>query len=60
MKLAVNGKVVNDKLLFPNTQGYGTDWKTIELKVKLGSGANTICLSTIENGGMCIDEIEVR
>jgi len=60
MKLTVNGNVVNKKLFFPNTGGYGTDWKTLEVKIKIGSGANHIRLTTIENGGMCIDAIEVR
>ncbi|MCK4563570.1 MAG: hypothetical protein KAU94_02710 [Verrucomicrobia bacterium] len=58
MTIAVNGKSTN--LFFPNTKAYGTDWKTIETEIKIGAGANTIRLTTLENGGMCIDEIEVR
>ncbi len=60
MKLTVNGKVVDGKLFFPNTAGYGTDWKMLEVKIKIDSGANHIRLTTIEKGGMCIDAIEVR
>jgi beta-galactosidase len=58
MKLTVNGK--DKKLFFPNTGGYGTDWKTLEVKIRINSGANHIRLTTIENGGLCIDAIEVR
>jgi len=60
MKLSVNGKVVEGKLFFPNTGGYGTDWKILEVKIKIESGANHIRLTTIEPGGMNIDSIEVK
>ena len=60
MKLTVNGKVVNKNLFFPNTGGYGADWKTLKVKIKIGSGANHVRLTTIENGGMCIDAMEVK
>ena len=60
MKLAVNGKVIKEKLLFPNTQGWGTDWKTVKVKIPIRSGANTIRLTTIEAGGPNIDEISVK
>jgi len=60
MKLTVNGKVVDGKLFFPNTGGYGTDWKMLEVKIRIESGANHIRLTTIEKGGMSIDSIEVK
>lgn len=60
MKLTVNGTGVDGELFFPNTKGYGTDWKILEVEIKMGSGANHIRLTTIEKGGMCIDSIEVR
>ncbi len=58
MTLAVNGK--STTLFFPNTQADGTDWKTIETKIAIGAGANTLRLTALENGGMCIDEIEIK
>ncbi len=58
MQLTVNGKT--KKLFFPNTGGYGTDWKTLEVTINIDSGANRIRITTCENGGMCIDSIEVK
>jgi len=58
MKLTVNGKT--KQLFFPNTGGYGTDWKMLEAKIKIGTGANHIRLTTIENGGMYVDAMEIK
>ncbi|YCM46563.1 glycoside hydrolase family 2 TIM barrel-domain containing protein [Verrucomicrobiaceae bacterium 227] len=60
MKLIVNGKAVKPDLFFENTGSWGNDWKTLSVKVKLNSGANTIVLSTIGKGGMYIDELSVH
>lgn len=60
MKLAVNGKVVAPELFMENTEGWGVGWKTVEVEATLGSGANTIVLSTIGKGGMCIDELLIK
>jgi beta-galactosidase len=60
MKLSVNGRDIHRPLFFPNTSDWGTDWRTLEAKIKIRSGANTIRLTTIENGGPYIDGIEVR
>ncbi|VGO19411.1 glycoside hydrolase family 2 TIM barrel-domain containing protein [Pontiella sulfatireligans] len=59
-KLTVNGKTIKEKLLLPNTKDWGSDWKTVTVKIPLGRGANTIRLTTVESGGMYIDEITVR
>ena len=60
MKLTVNGKVVEAKLLLPNAKDWGTDWKTVTVPITIGRGANTIRLTTVESGGMYIDEISVK
>lgn len=60
MQLSVNGKVVKDRLLLPNANGWGSDWKTVSVKIPIGRGANTIRLTTVESGGMYIDEIQVK
>ncbi|TWT83884.1 Beta-galactosidase [Planctomycetes bacterium CA13] len=60
MMLTVNGKVIEEKLLLPNAKNWGSDWKTLTVKIPIVRGANTIRLSTIENGGMYIDEISVH
>lgn len=59
MKLTVNGKVIDDDLLFPNTNDWGSSWKTISVNIPFDRGANTIRLTTIENGGMYIDEMSI-
>lgn len=58
MQLSVNGK--KQKLFFQNTAGYGTDWATHDVQIQLQPGANKIRLTTIEEGGMCIDAISVE
>ena len=58
MQLSVNGKA--QELFFPNTEGYGADWATLDVNIKLKSGANRIRITTIEQGGMCIDSIEIE
>nr|WRX36683.1 hypothetical protein [uncultured bacterium] len=60
IKLSVNGKTVKEKLLLPNTKDWGRDWQTATVKIPIQRGANTIRLTTIENGGMYIDEISVK
>ncbi len=58
MRLTVNGR--SRPIELPATAGYGTDWKTLEVPIRIRTGANTIRLTTTENGGMNIDEISVR
>ena len=60
LKLTVNGRVVEEKLLLRNTKNWGSDWKTVTVTIPIERGANVIRLTTIENGGMYIDEISVR
>lgn len=58
--LSVNGKVVQQKLMLPNTKNWGSDWKTIRVPIQIGRGANSIRLTTVGNGGMYLDEIVVQ
>ena len=58
MKLTINGKT--RAILFPNTKGWGTDWKTLEVPLVLRPGANNIRLTTDESGGMYIDELTIE
>ncbi|MDB4766279.1 DUF4982 domain-containing protein [bacterium] len=58
MKLTINGQI--QVVLFPNTQGWGSDWKTLEIPIKLKSGANSIRLTTEESGGMYFDEMKIE
>ncbi|EMI21662.1 glycosyl hydrolase family 2, sugar binding domain protein [Rhodopirellula maiorica SM1] len=60
IKLSVNDRVVKDRLLLPNTRNWGNDWKTVRVPIRIGRGANTIRLTTVENGGMYIDEISIE
>tara|TARA_R110002073_G_scaffold43606_4_gene121590 strand:- start:3727 stop:6774 length:3048 start_codon:yes stop_codon:yes gene_type:complete len=59
-KLTVNGRVVKETLMLPNTKNWGSDWKTVTVNIPIQRGANTVRLTTIENGGMYVDEITVR
>ena len=60
IQVSVNGKTTHPNLLLPNSKNWGSDWKTVTVKVPIGRGANTIRLTTIENGGMYIDEITIQ
>ncbi|MEI6890940.1 MAG: glycoside hydrolase family 2 TIM barrel-domain containing protein [Pontiella sp.] len=60
MKVSVNGQVVKDRLLLPNTKNWGSSWKTVSVPIQIGRGANTIRLTTVERGGMYIDEISIK
>ncbi|MGJ8651761.1 MAG: sugar-binding domain-containing protein [Opitutaceae bacterium] len=58
IRLTVNDQ--SKELMLPNTKDYGKDWQIFEQSITLGGGANTIRLTTIESGGMYIDEITVK
>ena len=58
MKLTINGK--SESILFPNTGGWGTDWKLLEIPIRLKPGANSIRLTTEESGGMYLDELTIE
>ncbi|WPJ95983.1 glycoside hydrolase family 2 TIM barrel-domain containing protein [Coraliomargarita algicola] len=60
IQLSINGKVIDKQRMLPNTKDWGSDWQTVTVPIRIGRGANTIRLSTVENGGMYIDEISVR
>ena len=68
MRLVVNGTSVKDELLFPNTnkgkkgksKGKDNIWKTVEVTIPIGRGANTIRLETINEQAPFIDEIVVK
>ncbi len=60
MKLLHNGKVIVSELFFPNTKTWGSDWKTVAVKVKFVRGANSLRLVTLTGGGPYIDELVVR
>jgi len=60
MTLVVNGKVMKEKLFFPNTKNWGKSWDTVSVKIPLDRGANTIRLQTLENGGPYIDQMTVE
>ena len=57
IKVTVNGKVINNKLLLPNTDNWGSSWKTVTVPIKINRGANTVKLETLENKGLFVDEI---
>ncbi len=60
VKVTVNGKVVQDRLLLPGTQTWGSDWKTVSVPFRIERGANTIRITSLEQGGMYIDEIAIK
>jgi beta-galactosidase len=60
IQISVNGVVTHPKLLLPNAQDWGSDWKTVTVSIPLGRGANAIRLTTVESGGMYLDQILVR
>lgn len=60
IKVIVNEKVVNEKLLLPNSNNWSKSWSRVKLPIKIDRGANTIKLETVEDKGLLIDEIMIR
>ena len=60
VKVIVNGDVIKENLLLPNTRSLGSAWGTITVPFQIGRGANTIRIEPINGNGLCIDEITVR
>lgn len=60
IQVTVNGQVVEEALMMPGTKTWGSDWKTVTVPIRIKRGANTIRLTTVESGGMYIDEISVN
>lgn len=57
IKISVNGKTIKNKLFLPNTDNWGSSWKTIKVPIYMNRGANTLKLETLESNGLFIDEI---
>ena len=60
IKVIVNGNVVEENLLLPNTRSLGSAWGTITVPFPIGRGANTIRIEPLSGAGLCIDEIAIR
>ena len=60
MSLSVNGERTHAEFHLPNTGGWGNGWSTVKLPIRLRSGANTIKLETVANGGPLIDDIKIE
>ncbi|BAX79082.1 glycoside hydrolase family 2 TIM barrel-domain containing protein [Labilibaculum antarcticum] len=56
--LTINGK--KQEVVLPALTNYRKDWAVFELKAKLGSGANTIRITALEDDGLSIDELLVK
>ncbi|MCG9793700.1 chitobiase/beta-hexosaminidase C-terminal domain-containing protein [Flavobacterium algicola] len=55
--LTVNGK--KQEIEIPATAKFKKDWGVLKAKVTFGSGANTVRLTSLEDDGLLIDEIQV-
>lgn len=60
LKVDVSGKTIKESILLPNSSAAGANWKSVTLKIPMGRGANTIRLTPISGGGLCIDEIIIQ
>jgi beta-galactosidase len=60
IKVTINGKVINSKLLLPNTKTKGTTWKKVSIPILIERGANTIRLETLNKNELYIDEISIK
>ncbi|WP_343329199.1 glycoside hydrolase family 2 TIM barrel-domain containing protein [Polaribacter staleyi] len=60
IKVTVNGKVVKNKLLLPNTGAIDRSWKSVKVSIKIDRGANTIKLEALNNHIISIDEITIN
>ncbi|UXX81093.1 DUF4982 domain-containing protein [Reichenbachiella carrageenanivorans] len=58
VRLTVNGK--DQELEWPATSGYRSTWDTVEVLVNFGSGANTVRITSLQDDGLCIDELKVK
>jgi beta-galactosidase len=60
VKVIVNGKVIKNKLLLPNTNHLGNSWNKVKISIKIDRGANTIKLESLNNNELFIDEISIK
>lgn len=60
VEITINGTVVHEAFLLPNTRRVGSEWSTMTAPIQLGRGANTIRITPLAGNGLCIDEIIVQ
>lgn len=60
VRLNVNDQRKEQVLSLTPTANNGKQWRSIDVPIKLQRGANTIRLSTVDNAGLLIDEIEFK
>jgi beta-galactosidase len=56
--LTINGK--KQEVVLPALTTYRKDWAVVEVQAILGSGANTIRITALEDDGLSIDELSVK
>lgn len=56
--LDVNGKVQTIDIVA--SSDFRNQWQTFKVKAKLGKGANTIRLTSVDDIGLCVDELLVK
>lgn len=56
--ISINGK--SNEVVLPASTSFRTTWNAYGFVAKLGSGANTIRVTPLDNDGLCIDELKVK
>ena len=60
IQLNVNENTMVKRLALPPTANWGKNWRTTTQPITLKRGANTIRLTTVDDRGLFIDEIEIK
>jgi len=60
VRLNVNEDMMEKVVKLPAAANWGKHWRTVAVPIQLKRGANTIRLTTVDNHGLFIDEIELK
>lgn len=60
VRVNVNEKAMEKDVTLPPSVNWGKQWRSVTVPVELKRGANTIRLTTVDNRGLFVDEIEVK
>jgi beta-galactosidase len=60
IRLNVNEDMMEKEIELPPCNNWGKQWRSVTIPITLKRGANTIRLTTVDNRGLFIDEIEIN
>ena len=60
VRININGRSMERVLSLKPTSNSGGQWRSFNVPIRLKRGANTIRLTSVDNAGLLIDEIEFK